>query len=53
MINSATFVANVDLLARYVAAVNGQLLPALACSVVDQSARRRRGIQGGVGRQRK
>jgi hypothetical protein len=30
MINSATFIANVDLLARYVAAANGQVLPALA-----------------------
>jgi hypothetical protein len=30
MINSATFVANVDLLARYVAATNGEVLPRLA-----------------------
>ena len=30
MINSATFIANVDLLARYVAATNGQVLPRLA-----------------------
>jgi hypothetical protein len=29
-INSATFVANIDLLARYVAATNGQVLPRLA-----------------------
>jgi hypothetical protein len=29
MINSATFIANVDLLARYVAAVNGERLPGL------------------------
>jgi hypothetical protein len=30
MINSATFIANVDLLARYLAATNGQVLPRLA-----------------------
>ena len=30
MINSATFVANVDLLARYIAATNGEVLPRLA-----------------------
>ena len=30
MINSATFVANVDLLARYVAATHGEVLPRLA-----------------------
>ena len=30
MINSATFIANVDLLARYIAATNGQVLPRLA-----------------------
>jgi hypothetical protein len=29
-INSATFVANMDLLARYVAATNGEVLPRLA-----------------------
>jgi hypothetical protein len=30
MINSATFVANMDLLARYIAATHGQVLPHLA-----------------------
>jgi hypothetical protein len=30
MINSATFIANVDLLARYLAATNGEVLPRLA-----------------------
>ena len=30
MINSATFVANVDLLARYLAATHGEMLPRLA-----------------------
>ena len=30
MINSATFVASLDLPARYIAAANGQLLPPLA-----------------------
>ena len=30
MINSATFIANVDLLARYLAATNGKVLPRLA-----------------------
>jgi hypothetical protein len=30
MINAATFIANVDLLARYLAATNGQVLPRLA-----------------------
>jgi hypothetical protein len=30
MINSATFVANMDLLARYVAATRGEVLPRLA-----------------------
>ena len=30
MINSATFIANVDLLARYVAATKGRVLPRLA-----------------------
>ena len=32
-INSATFVANMDLLARYVAATNGEVLPRLALLV--------------------
>jgi hypothetical protein len=30
MINAATFIANVDLLARYLAATNGQVLPRFA-----------------------
>ena len=36
MINSATFIANVDLLARYVAATNGGCCRALPCSSAER-----------------